>query len=54
MVVRCIVLSHTADNFIDGEEFFKLSADEISKMVMPIGLVKKIARLVMKVFHHSI
>ena len=52
MVVRCIVLSHTADNFIDGEEFFKLSADEISKMVMPIGLVN--ARLVMKVFHHSI
>ena len=37
------------DNYIDGTEFVALSEAEIKEMVPPIGLAKKIMKLVPKV-----
>ena len=34
------------DNYIDGEEFISLSETEIKSMVPPIGLARKILRLI--------
>ena len=33
------------ENFIDGKEFLLLNADEVKAMIPPIGLAKKIIRL---------
>ena len=38
-----------SDNYIDGKEFIKLSESEVKAMVPPIGLAKKIIRLIPKV-----
>ena len=32
------------DNYIDAEEFYKLTMSELEKIVKPIGLCKKIFR----------
>jgi hypothetical protein len=34
------------DNFIDGREFVKLTEDEVKQMVPPLGLAKKIIRMI--------
>ena len=38
-----------ADNYIDGNAFVTLTSEEIKEMVPPIGLVKKITKLIPKV-----
>ena len=38
-----------ADNYIDGAEFVGLTLPEIREIVQPIGLAKKIAKLIPKV-----
>lgn len=43
MLYKCL------DNFIDGREFLLLNADEVKAMIPPIGLAKKIIRLISKV-----
>ena len=37
------------ENYIDGKEFIKLTEAEVKVMVPPIGLAKKIIRLIPKV-----
>ena len=44
-----ITLSCTTDNFIDGSEFVNLTLQEIKEIVPPLGLAKKIAKLIPKV-----
>ena len=39
----------TLDNFIDGDEYLKLTEAEVKDMVPPIGLAKKIIRMIPKV-----
>ena len=34
------------ENYIDGEEFLSLTESEIKSMVPPIGLTRKISRLI--------
>lgn len=38
-----------SDNYIDGQEFMKLTETEVKEMVPPIGLAKKILRMIPKV-----
>ena len=38
-----------SDNFIDGKEFLKLTENEVKEMVAPLGLAKKIIRMIPKV-----
>ena len=35
----------SSDNYIDGTEFFNLTEDEVKAMVPPLGLHRKILRL---------
>jgi len=37
------------DNYIDGSEFVNITPPEVKEMVSPIGLAKKIIRLIPKV-----
>ena len=37
------------DNYIDGKKFLKLTEAEVKSMVAPIGIAKKILRLIPKV-----
>ena len=39
----CLLL--TTDNYIDGKEFLVLKEEDVYKMVPPVGLAKKIIRL---------
>ena len=39
------LLFDNLDNYIDGREFLLLTEDEVKYMIPPIGLAKKIARL---------
>ena len=41
--------TYRAENYIDGKEFAKLTESEVRDMVPPIGLAKKIIRLIPKV-----
>ncbi len=45
---------HCADNYIDGGEFMNLTPTEVKEMVPPIGLAKKIIRLIPKVGDWSV
>ena len=40
---------YPTDNYIDGVEFVSLTLPEIREMVPPIGLAKKIVKLIPKV-----
>lgn len=40
------LLDNDTDNYIDGKEFLTLSEAEIKIMVPPIGIARKILRLV--------
>lgn len=40
---------YSAGNYIDGKEFMKLTESEVRAVVAPIGLAKKIMRLIPKV-----
>ena len=44
-----LVLSFYTENYIDGTEFVGLTECEIKEIVPPIGLAKKIMKLVPKV-----
>ena len=43
------VFSLQIENYVDGEEFVKLTEAEIKEMVPPIGIAKKVMRLQPKV-----
>ena len=43
------VFFNVLDNYIDGKEFVSLSEAEVKSMVGPIGLAKKILRLIPEV-----
>ena len=34
------------DNFIDGKEFVALKENEVKELIAPLGIVKKILRLI--------
>ena len=40
------ILFIVIENFIDGEALFELSEEEISEMLPPVGLTKKIMYLI--------
>lgn len=40
-----------ADNKIDGYEFKELTIEDLSRMIKPVGILKKIKRIVEKVNH---
>lgn len=42
------------DNYVDGKEFIRLSKEDITKMVPPVGLANKIMRLQAKVASKSV
>ena len=43
--------SFFADNEIDGYEFKELTIEDLSRMIKPVGIMKKIKRIVEKVSH---
>lgn len=45
---KLMCLSFLLENYIDGEEFLSLSEHDIKSMVPPIGLSRKIFRLIQK------
>ena len=45
MVITLIKWLLDVDNYIDGTEFHLLKEDDVKAMVPPIGLAKKIIRL---------
>ena len=45
---------HLSENYIDGKEFIKLTEAEVKAMVVPIGLAKKILRLIPKVYIYTV
>ncbi len=47
--VLCDSTFSTVDNFIDGTEFVNLTSGEVKQMVSPLGLAKKIIRMIPKV-----
>jgi len=38
------------DNYIDGKEFLQLSQQDLKEMIPAMGIVKKLFRLISKVF----
>ena len=48
-----LVLMFLAENYIDGAAFVALSLPEVREMVPPIGLAKKIIKLIPKVCIHG-
>ena len=45
----CFHSCGVSDFYIDGQEFIKLTETEVKEMVPPIGLAKKILRMIPKV-----
>ena len=46
----CLVrLPFSIDNYVDGKEFISLTYEEVKGMVPPLGLAKKVLRLIPKV-----
>ena len=43
--LRSYSIAFTAENYIDGAEFLTLKESEVKAMVPPIGLARKIMRL---------
>ena len=46
-----LYISYFIDNYIDGSEFVALTLTEIKEMVPPIGLAKKIVKLIVENLH---
>ena len=40
-------------NYVDGKEFISLTQDEVKEMVPPLGLAKKVLRLIPQVSTHG-
>ena len=49
LLVTGSMFDNFSDNFIDGNEFTKLTEAEVKDLVPPIGLAKKIIRMIPKV-----
>ena len=47
--LKALVYFYPTENYIDGVEFVSLTLPEIKEMVPPIGLAKKIVKLIPKV-----
>ena len=45
-----IFLFFFVENYIDGKEFLQLSQQDLKEMIPAIGIVKKLLRLISKVF----
>ncbi len=47
-------MSFITENQIDGESFLELTESDIKELVKPLGVVKKIIRLVREVRSHAV
>ena len=47
----CDLIIFAVDNKIDGYEFKDLTIEDLSRMIKPVGILKKIKRIIEKVSH---